>query len=215
MMRGFVTVIVGPMFSEKSGELIRRCQKLMQYGRKRVQAYKPAEDNRFGKEDIVSRIGYRFQATSISRKLTAETVEAIIADTQDVDIVAFDEAQFFTQPIVELIEELASRGKGVIVAGLNTDYRGKPFGHIGDLLAIADEIVKLTAFCATCGDPGATFTQRTINGQPAAIGPLILIGDTESYEPRCRFCYVPPHLAAQERASSIQDAAELLTEQHA
>lgn len=204
MKRGCVTVIIGPMFSEKSGELIRRCQKLMQYGRKKVQAYKPAEDDRFGKEDIVSRIGYRLQAINISRVLTPETVHSILKETQHIDVVAFDEAQFFTLPIVELVEELAYRGKHVIVAGLNTDYRGKPFGHIGDLLAIADEIVKLTAFCATCGDAEATFTQRTINGQPAAIGPQILIGDTESYEPRCRRCYVPPHLAATQEQTAVQ-----------
>jgi len=197
MNRGCLTVIIGPMFSEKSGELIRRCQKLIQYGRKKVYAYKPAEDNRFAREDIVSRIGYTLPASSISCELTSEVTAAILAETENIDVIAFDEAQFFTWPIIELVEQLVYRGKHVIIAGLNTDYRGKPFGHIGDLLAMADEIVKLTAFCACCSDPNATFTQRTINGRPAALGPLILIGDTESYEPRCRSCYVSPQQVAE------------------
>ncbi|WP_338555505.1 thymidine kinase [Paenibacillus sp. KS-LC4] len=198
MDRGWITVIIGPMFSEKSGELIRRCHKLLQYGRKKVRAYKPAEDNRFGSEEIVSRMGYRLPAFNIPKELTPEMAERILQDTKHADVVAFDEVQFFSKSIIPLIEELAYNGKQVIVDGLNMDYRGKAFGYIGGLLAIADEIVKLTSFCAVCGDANAAFTQRVINGQPATLGPVILIGDTESYEPRCRRHFVPPHKAVDE-----------------
>lgn len=193
MDRGFITVIIGPMFSEKSGELIRRCQKLMKYGRKQVKAYKPAEDDRFSAEEIVSRIGYRLPAASVPRGLPPSAVEQILRETKDADVVAFDEASFFGKPIIALVEELAYQGKHIIADGLNMDYRGKEFGYIGGLLAIADEIVKLTSFCAVCGAANATFTQRIVNGKPAKLGPVFLIGDTESYEPRCRSCFVPPH----------------------
>ncbi|CAM3243711.1 thymidine kinase [Paenibacillus lupini] len=203
MDRGFITVIIGPMFSEKSGELIRRCQKLMKYGRKQVQAYKPAEDNRFSTEEIVSRIGYRLPATNVPRELPPASIEQILRETKDADVVAFDEASFFGKPIIALVEELAYQGKHIIVDGLNMDYRGKEFGYIGGLLAIADEIVKLTSFCAVCGDAEATFTQRIVNGQPAKLGPVFLVGDTESYEPRCRRCFVPPHKESDERTDTI------------
>ncbi|MFX3635716.1 MAG: thymidine kinase [Candidatus Pristimantibacillus sp.] len=207
MERGTITVIIGPMFSEKSGELIRRCQKLMQYGRKKVRAYKPAEDNRFSKDDIVSRIGYRLPATNIPRELTPESTQQILLETEFADVVAFDEAQFFSKPIIGLVEELAYNGKQIIIDGLNMDYRGKEFGYIGGLLAIADEIVKLTSFCAVCGNSEAAFTQRIINGHPAKLGPVILIGDTESYEPRCRRCFVPPHKVSDDEQQEQIDAS--------
>ncbi|QAY65310.1 thymidine kinase [Paenibacillus protaetiae] len=202
MERGIITVITGPMFSEKSGELIKRCQKLQQFGRKTVQAYKPAEDNRFGTEQIVSRIGYSLPAASIPRELTTAWMERITADSEQVDVVAFDEAQFFSGQIVQLVQELAYRGKQIICDGLNMDYRGQPFGSMGSLMAIADEIVRLTAYCAVCGDSHASFTQRIVNGKPAELGPVFLIGDTESYEPRCRRCFVPPHKAAETQAAA-------------
>lgn len=131
MQTGRITVITGPMFSEKSGELIRRCQKLIQFGRKKVVAYKPAEDDRFAQDEIVSRIGYRLPAHSIPRQLTPESVETILNQTIDADVVAFDEVQFFSSAIMELVSELAYCGKHVIVDGLNMDYRGKEFGYIG------------------------------------------------------------------------------------
>jgi len=190
---GRITVITGPMFSEKSGELIRRCQKLMKYGRRKVVAYKPAEDNRFAKDEIVSRIGYRLPAISIPRKLTEETVAKILEQTRDADVVAFDEVQFFNRPIMNLVQELAYCGKHVIVDGLNMDYRGEEFGYIGGLLAMADDIEKLSAFCAVCGSAEGNFTQRIINGEPVKVGPIVMIGDSEAYEPRCRRCFVPPH----------------------
>ncbi|KAF9122631.1 hypothetical protein BGX30_001868 [Mortierella sp. GBA39] len=181
------------MFSEKSGELIRRCQKLIQYGRKKLVAYKPEEDQRYAKDEIVSRIGYRLPAISIPRQLTADITAKILAETADADVVAFDEVQFFSKPILGLVEELAYSGKHVIVDGLNLDYRGKEFGYIGGLLAMADDIQLLTAFCAVCGSPEAVFTQRIVNGHPAPLGSVIMIGDSDDYEPRCRCCFVPPH----------------------
>jgi thymidine kinase len=189
---GTITVITGPMFSEKSGELIRRLLKLEKYGRQRVKAYKPAEDQRFSSDEIVSRIGYRFPATNIPQQLTPEIVESILRDAEDYHTIAFDEAQFFSEEIIYVVEELAYRGKDVILDGLNMDFRGRVFGPMGELLAMADDTVKLTAFCARCGSPNGTHTQRIVNGKPAKSGPIIVIGDTESYEPRCRTCFVPP-----------------------
>lgn len=190
---GNILVITGPMFSEKSGELIRRLLKLEKYGRKRVKAYKPSIDNRFAEDEIVSRIGYRFPATNIPKELTQEIVELILMEAEDQDVVAFDEGQFYScEDFTYLVEELAYRGKDVLVAGLNMDYRGKAFGAMGDLAVMSDEVVKLTAFCACCKCPDGTHTQRILNGKPAKLGPIVVIGDTEGYEPRCRTCFVPP-----------------------
>lgn len=193
MSKGRITVITGPMFSEKSGELIRRCQKLMKYGRQKVVAYKPVEDDRFEIDEIVSRIGYKLPAIPIPKQLSPQIVEQILEQTKDADVVAFDEVQFFSKEIMEIVEELAYCGKQVIVDGLNMDYRGKEFGYIGGLLAMSDDIEKLSAFCAVCGSPDAAFTQRIVNGEPVTLGPIVMIGDSEAYEPRCRNCFVPPH----------------------
>lgn len=190
---GFITVITGPMFSAKSEELIKRCEKMKRYGRKSVKAYKPANDNRFSENEIVSRTGYRIPATNIPTDITEEVMRIILEDTQNIDVVAFDEAQFFSKNIMKLVDELAYRKKQVIISGLNMDYRGKEFGFVGGLLAMADEPVKLTAFCSCCGSPMGTHSQRLTNGKPAKLGAIVLIGDTESYEPRCRNCFVPPH----------------------
>ncbi|WP_160033415.1 thymidine kinase [Paenibacillus sp. An7] len=193
MSKGRITVITGPMFSEKSGELIRRCQKLMKYGRQKVVAYKPVEDDRFEIDEIVSRIGYKLPAIPIPKQLTPQIVEQILEQTKDADVVAFDEVQFFSREIMDIAEELAYCGKHVIVDGLNMDYRGKEFGYVGGLLAMSDDIEKLSAFCAVCGSPDAAFTQRIVNGEPVTLGPVVMIGDSEAYEPRCRNCFVPPH----------------------
>lgn len=190
---GSITVITGPMFSEKSGELIRRLLKLEKYGRKRVKAYKPAKDNRFAEDKIVSRIGYEFPATNLPEELPEEIVEQIIEDAKSYDVIGFDEVQFFKKNIMKLVEELAAQGKEVFVDGLNMDYRGKEFGYIGGLMAMAEEIEKLFSFCAVCGSPKGTHTQRIVNGKPAKSGPIVVIGDKEDYEPRCRKCFVPPH----------------------
>jgi len=191
---GFITIISGPMFSEKSGELIKRCKKMEKYGRKRVVCFKPSIDNRFSENEIVSRIGLKMKAIPIDKELDDKTYEDIMERAKFCDIVAFDEAQFFSNRIVDIVKELAYCGKRVLVAGLNLDYRGKTFGPMGDLMVQADEIVSLTAYCSCCGRP-AIFTQRLIDGKPAKEGPIELIGDTEAYEPRCRLCFVPPEKA--------------------
>ncbi|ADO59431.1 thymidine kinase [Paenibacillus polymyxa] len=190
---GKISVITGPMFSEKSGELIKRILKMERYGGKKVKAYKPTEDFRFEADWIVSRMGYRYPASNIPRKLTDSIIEEILVETESIDVVAFDEVQFFSKPIMGLVDELAYRGKHVICDGLNMDYREKEFGFMGGLLTMADEITNLTSYCSVCQSPHARFTQRMVNGMPAKMGPIILIGDKEDYEVRCRSCYIPPH----------------------
>lgn len=191
---GFVSVITGPMFSEKSGELIKRCKKLEKYGHKKLIAFKPSIDVRFSKTEIVSRIGLTLKAISVEKDIDDVLYKEIMDKAKLCDVIAFDEAQFFNHKIVDITKELAYRGKMVFLAGLNLDYRGEPFGYMGDLMAMADELVLLTVMCACCGRP-AIFTQRLINGKPAKQGPVELVGDTEVYEPRCRLCFVPPEKA--------------------
>ena len=191
---GFLTTIIGPMFSEKSGELIKRCKQAQQYQNKKVIVFKPVVDNRYSEDEVVSRIGLRIKAYKINQKLNEENVEkAIFERCKDADMVAFDEAQFFSSEIVEIITKLLYMKKEVIADGLNLDYLGRPFGSMGDLVTISDEVVLKTAFCKCCGRP-AMFTQRLIDGKPdvGKTGNLVQIGDTESYEPRCRLCYKSP-----------------------
>jgi thymidine kinase len=186
---GFLTSIIGPMFSEKSGELIKRCLLAQNYQGKKVVVYKPMLDNRYSKDEVVSRIGLRIMAHRLEQDLGKADLQAVYAFCADADIVAFDEAQFFSHELVGLVEHFLSEGKHVIVAGLNLDFLGKPFGHLDEILLFSDEIEMKSAFCACCGRP-AMYTQRLVDGQPVTEGDLVLIGDTESYEPRCRLCYV-------------------------
>lgn len=190
---GEIIVIAGPMFSGKSDALCKQCNELQTYGKKKVIAYKPKLDNRFSEDQIVSRTGKSFPAKNVDETLPENEIEQILKEAKDYDVVAFDEVQLFKKNIMKLVEELAFRGKCVIVAGLNMDYRGKEFGFIGGLMAMADQHIKLHAYCSVCGNPRAAFTQRLMNGKPSKKGPIVLIGDTQDYEPRCRGCYIPPH----------------------
>lgn len=195
-MCGHILVITGGMFSGKSEELIKRCKKLSEYGKKKVKVYKPSSDIRFSEEEVVSRMGYRFDATNIPEIISEEMVEEILKDASEYDVIGFDEAQFYNKSIMKIVGELAHQGKMVIVAGLNMDYRGKEFGFIGGLLAMADSMDRLYSFCAICGSDKGTHTQRLVNGSPAKKGsPIVLIGDKEDYEPRCRNCFIPPNMA--------------------
>jgi len=195
-MSGYILVVTGGMFSGKSEQLIERCKKFQKYGKKNVIVYKPSSDNRFSSDEVVSRMGYHFPATNIPENITDEVMDRILKETEKVEVVGFDEAQFYSKNIMKLVGELAYRGKYVIVAGLNMDYRGREFGYMGGLLAMADEIIRLHSFCAVCGSERGTHTQRLVNGKPAKKGsPIVLIGDTESYEPRCRNCFIPPEKA--------------------
>lgn len=191
---GFLTTIIGPMFSEKSGELIKRCKQAEKYQNKKVVVYKPVVDNRYSEDEVVSRIGLRIKAYKINQNLKEENIEKEIFERcKDADMVAFDETQFFSREIVDIVTKLLNMKKEVIVDGLNLDYLGRPFGSMGDLMTISDEVVLKTAFCKCCGRP-AMFTQRLIDGKPdiGKTGNLVQIGDTESYEPRCRLCYKSP-----------------------
>lgn len=186
---GFLTTIIGPMFSEKSGELIKRCLLAEKYQNKKVIVYKPALDNRYSEDEVVSRIGLRIVAHKLDQNLSNVELDSIFDMCREAHIVAFDEAQFFSHELVDIVEHLIGEGKHVIVAGLNLDFLGKPFGHLDEILLFSDEIEMKSAFCACCGRP-AMYTQRLVDGEPVTEGELVVIGDTESYEPRCRLCYV-------------------------
>ena len=190
---GFLTVITGPMFSEKSGELIKQCLLSRNYRNKVVRIYKPSIDDRYGEDEVVSRIGLHMPATNISQEIDSVLSARILADCREMDIVAFDEAQFFSPGIVELVLALIEQKKQVLVAGLNLDYLARPFGSLGELTLYADEVIVKKAYCKCCGRP-AMYTQRVIDGRPVTASnvgsKLVLIGDHESYEARCRLCFV-------------------------
>ena len=189
---GFLTMIIGPMFSEKSGELIKQCLLSQNYQGKAVRIYKPAIDNRYGDDEVASRIGLRMPAQNISQEIDPALERQILAECIEEDMVAFDEAQFFSPGILPVVCRLLELGKHVLVAGLNLDSLGRPFGSIDQLLLYADEILVKKAYCKCCGRP-AMYTQRVIDGQPvtaSSMSSLVLIGDRESYEARCRLCFV-------------------------
>lgn len=189
---GFLTIIFGPMFSEKSGELIKKCKYAKRYQHKKVLIYKPSIDNRFSEHEVVSRLGLKEKALNLSQDLAQNGIlSEIYTQCNDMDIVAFDEAQFFSKEIVSLVDYLVSQGKHVIVSGLNLDFLGRTFGFMKDLTMFADEIILKNAYCNQCGRP-AGYTQRLINGVPVTDvhSQTIVIGDEESYEARCRLCFV-------------------------
>jgi thymidine kinase len=180
---GRLEAIVGPMFSGKSEELIRRVNRALIAGHE-VQAFKPAIDDRYHATAVASHTGRSIEARAVPG--VAEIRSAL---SDDVRLVALDECQFFGDDVVELALELADDGKRVIVAGLDLDFRGEPFGPMPQLLAYAELVEKLTAICR-CGRQ-ATRTQRLIGGAPAHYDdPVILVGAAERYEPRCRECHV-------------------------
>jgi len=181
---GWIEVICGSMFSGKSEELIRRIHRV-QIAKKKVQIFKPTIDTRYSIQYIYSHNGTKIEAINISN--SKELLEKIESDTE---VVAIDEAQFYDKEIVAICQKLADQGKRVIVAGLDQDFRGEPFGPIPKLLAIAEYIDKLQAICVICGKT-ASRTQRLVNGQPAKYSdPTILIGAKETYEARCRKCHI-------------------------
>lgn len=165
------------MFSGKTEELIRRVRRALIDGLK-VENFKPTTDTRYDEFSVVSHDKNSIPATPVNN---AEAVFSHLAETQ---IIAIDEAQFFDNSLPEVCEKLSGKGIRVIIAGLDKDYRGKPFGPMPELLAIADTVTKLQAVCVVCREP-ATFSFRT-----SAIDSKIFIGEKESYEPRCRRCYI-------------------------
>ena len=180
---GEITVITGSMFAGKSEELIRLARRAL-YARHKIQVFKPTIDDRYSGQKVVTHMGVSFQAIAVSG--IKELRERLVAD---VETVLIEEAQFFDSSIVDLAQELADQRVHVIIAGLDQDFRRKPFGPMPDLMAIADHVIKLKAICMNCGNP-ASHTYRMIDGRPAhRDDPLVLIGATESYEARCRNCF--------------------------
>ncbi len=180
MQGGWIEVICGSMFSGKSEELIRRIRR-SQFAKQKIAVFKPEIDNRFSEEAVVSHNGTAVIAISIA---SSNQIEEFV--TNDYDVIAIDEAQFFDEGIVDVVMELANRGFRVIVAGLDQDFRGEPFGPMPRLMAVAEHVTKLQAVCTVCGSPSSR-TQRLINGTPAGYDdPVILVGASEAYEPRCR-----------------------------
>lgn len=177
---GWVEVICGSMFSGKSEELIRRIRRV-QFAKQKIVVFKPMIDNRYSEEAVVSHDGTSTIAIPIQH---SEEMWHHISD--EVDVIAVDEAQFFDEGIIDVVSQFANHGYRVIVAGLDQDFRGKPFGPMAAILCMAEQVTKLHAVCAVCGSE-ASRTQRLINGQPAgAEDPIILVGAAEAYEPRCR-----------------------------
>jgi thymidine kinase len=184
---GWIEVISGVMFSGKSEELLRRVRRAT-LARRSVQVFKSHLDERYGGLGSVgTHDGGRIPSEPVSSSL--EVMERVRPQTQ---VVAIDEAQFLDAGIVEVANSLADRGVRVIIAGTDMDFRGHPFGPIGQLLAIAEKVDKLHAICVVCGQL-ATRNQRLIDGSPApAEGPTIQVGGLESYEARCRECHAVP-----------------------
>lgn len=183
---GTLEVIAGPMFSGKSEELIRRVRRA-QIARQLVQVFSHALDTRYGRDQVRSHDGGSIAAIPVG---SSAELEARIDPRAAV--VAIDEVQFMDAGIAAVAERLATRGIRVILAGLDTDFRGEPFGPMPHLLAQADAILKLEAICVVCGEP-AHRTQRLVEGQPARYdAPVILVGAREVYEARCRRCHEVP-----------------------
>jgi thymidine kinase len=176
---GWIEVICGPMFSGKSEELIRRLRRAM-IARKRVQVFKPAMDTRYSDDEIVSHGDLRMKSEVVNSG--AEILERL--DWRS-EVVGVDEANFMGAGLVEIAQRLADSGKQVIIAGLDTDYLGRPFAPIPDLLCLAESIAKTLAVCVRCGNP-AKHTQRLRGSED-----LIVVGTSDMYEARCRRCFEP------------------------
>lgn len=187
--QGRIEVICGCMFSGKSEELIRRLRRAV-IARQKVQIFKPRIDNRYHGEKVVNSHDGR-AADAVPLGHSREIPAHLAADTT---VIGIDEAQFLDHGLVEICRRLTRRNIRVIVAGLDLDFRGEPFGPMPELIAQAEQVDKLHAICVICGDE-ASRTQRLIDGKPAGYDdPIILIGASEAYEARCRRCHeVPGH----------------------
>jgi len=180
---GKITVVCGSMFAGKSEELIRLARRAL-YAKRRVQVFKPSIDKRYDATMVVSHMGVKHEAVPVT--CVRELREKL---DPDAEVVLIEEVQFFDDSVVDLAVELADGGVEVICAGLDQDFRRAAFGPMPNLLAAADEVIKLRAICMKCGNP-ASHTYRVIDGKPAhRDDPIILIGATESYEARCRNCF--------------------------
>lgn len=183
---GSIEVITGSMFSGKTDELIRRLRRAT-IARQKVQVFKPAIDNRYIVEKVTSHAGNHYDAVPIQN--SSEIISNLDADTT---VVAIDEAQFLDDNIMDIVQTLADKGLRVIIAGLDTDFRGEPFGPMPILMAQAERVDKLHAICMVCGE-SASRTQRLVNGAPARYDdPVVIVGASELYEARCRHHHQVP-----------------------
>ncbi|MCD7969893.1 MAG: thymidine kinase [Alistipes sp.] len=180
--RGWVEVICGSMFSGKTEELIRRLKRA-EFANQKVEIFKPRIDVRYSEEEVVSHDSNAIPSTPV------DTARNILLMAEDVDVVGIDEAQFFDDGIVDVCRELANRGIRVIVAGLDMDYTGKPFGPMPALMAQAEYVTKVHAICVRCGNL-ANHSHRITSGDQ-----LVMLGEKETYQPLCRHCF---HIATQE-----------------
>lgn len=174
--RGRIEVICGSMFSGKTEELIRRLKRAS-FAKQRVEIFKPAIDTRYSNDEVISHDRNSIQSTPI------DSSASILLFSSEIDVVGIDEAQFFDEGLVNVCNELANRGIRVIIAGLDMDFKGIPFGPMPALCAIADEVTKVHAICVRCGDL-AYISHRII-----ASDKRVLLGEKEEYEPLCRCCY--------------------------
>lgn len=171
---GFIEVIAGGMFSGKTEELIRRIKRAS-IAKQKIMVFKPSLDTRYDENDIVSHSKAYFKAHTI------DNIKEILSyDIKEIEVIAIDEAQFFDENLVEICNKLANMGKRVIVAGLDLDYKERPFGPMPKLMAIAEYVEKIQAICTVCGNP-ASRSQRIIKSNE-----LVVLGASEQYEPRCR-----------------------------
>jgi thymidine kinase len=177
---GRVEVICGSMFSGKTEELIRRLRRA-KIARQKVRVFKPVLDNRYAEEKVVSHNGQDLDAVAV-----AESSDILAQAGSETTVVGIDEAQFFDADLPAVVDALAARGVRVVLAGLDLDFRGEPFGVMPVLMARAEEVIKLHAICVICGED-ASRTQRLVNGRPANYhDPVIMVGASEVYEARCR-----------------------------
>jgi len=196
---GRIEVIVGPMFSGKSEELIRRLKRA-RIARQRVACFKPDIDLRYHRTAIASHSAQTHEAMTVPN--VARLREAIYEQLPEVEVIGIDEAQFFDQSIVHLVGELVHMGKRILIAGLDTTFTGEPFGPIPALMAISDEVTKLSAVCMVCGAP-AIHTQRL-----GASRELVVVGAAGVYEARCRACFRPYLNAPENEQMELPDALQ-------
>ena len=173
---GSVEVICGSMFSGKTEELIRRLKR-SQFAKQKVEIFKPCIDVRYSENRVVSHDSHSIPSTPIN------TPTAMLELSSDIEVVGIDEAQFFDETLVDVVQQLANKGIRVIIAGLDTDFLGKPFGPMPALMAIAEDIQKVHAICVKCGSP-ANHSHRLIKNEQ-----LVVLGEKDEYEPLCRHCY--------------------------
>lgn len=184
---GRIELICGSMFSGKTEELIRRLRRA-KIAQQHVQVFKPLIDQRYSVSKVASHNGVDFEAVPVQK---ATDIPALLRE--NVTVVGIDEVQFFDEDIVDMVDSLANQGLRVLVAGLDLDFRGEPFGSMPQLICRAEYVDKLHAICMVCGEE-ACRTQRLVNGQPAYYDdPIILVGASEAYEPRCREHHAVPH----------------------